>query len=608
MPLHTRSTSIDYRNLPRSRPEDVAATTSTRRSTVRPLLETPIRQASWKPSLPRINSIMGAKLPGSTRVSMRNSCTRALLAAICVLLILIFTLRSDHATDVRSQILRKTGIKAQAVVPEQQPLDQSRPMPPKSPAMNSHLESTSDHVMNCDIDMDHLNEVKERFGLESKFQYMKRYVRFTRTEGLERKSMTRLNQNLLPSKFKTVEIGQHYGHQACAEPLDVPVTKSGLPSTVNASDFMFGVSTTYSRFMDPNTTPINEWIFWLTDSRGHTNGGKLLLMLLDAGDEELQEVANLLGDVGIDVDVYHSDSSVEMAVRYLNLVPTLYTHPDAPKKKWLVTCDDDTFFPSMHGLIEHMKKYDHTREMYIGTLSEDVGAIDRHGSQAFGGAGVFLSLPMAEMVTYLYSSCTTEEKILESNSGWGPQGDILLRKCIYENTETRLTTFWDLWQLDFFGDPSGFYEWGIKPLSLHHYRGGGWHTAKPGQFTKIAHTCGEDCTMQRFQTTDDFVITGYSVAHYPQGITWDYAQQEGTPQAAPENKGWNLDFMFGPQRPSLHKTGRKIAWEQQLSEVRSDGSVLQTYTRKKGDERWTHGDGSPMSNIDGVIELVWIPA
>ena len=66
--------------------------------------------------------------------------------------------------------------------------------------------------------------------------------------------------------------------------------------------------------------------------------------------------------------------------------------------------------------------------------------------------------------------------------------------------------------------------------------------------------------------------------------------------------------MFGPQRPSLLQTGRKIAWELQESDVRSDGSILQTYTRQKDDWRWKHKDQSPMSNIDGVIELIWIPA
>jgi len=88
----------------------------------------------------------------------------------------------------------------------------------------------------------------------------------------------------------------------------------------------------------------------------------------------------------------------------------------------------------------------------------------------------------------------------------------------------------------------------------------------------------------------------------------NFDQIEATLHAAPENKGWNLDFMFGPQRPSLEKTGRKITWDMQESEIQTDGSVLQTFTRKKDDARWVHKDGTPMSNIDGIIELVWIPS
>ncbi|KJZ71832.1 hypothetical protein HIM_08760 [Hirsutella minnesotensis 3608] len=535
-------------------------------------------------------------------MTLRSPFSKALLAAVLVLIILMTMMRSD-VVPVRNHLFGKAAIKS-SISHAQRPLDALKS------SITPLVEATPKgrHVMNCSVDSAHLTEIQQRYGLADRFNYLKRYVRFTRKEGLERKSMTKLSQRLLPSAPKTVDVHHHYPHEGCTEPLDVEVTDSPLPSSVNASDFMFGVSTTYQRFMDASTTPINEWMFWLTDGRGRSNGGKLLLMLLDATDSQLQEVANLLGDVGIDVDVYHSNSAVEMAVRYLTLVPTLYTHADAHKKKWLVTCDDDTFFPSMHALIQKMNTYDHTRDMYIGTLSEDVGAVERHGSQAFGGAGVFLSLSMAQKITDRYGTCASEQKVLESNSGWGPQGDILLRKCIYENTETRLTTMWDLWQLDFYGGPSGFYEWGIKPLSLHHYRGGGWHSAKPGQFTKIAQTCGEDCTLQRFQTADNFVISGYSIAHYPQGITFDTNQMEGTLWAAPENKGWNLDFMFGPQRPSLEKTGRKIAWELQESEVRSDGSVLQTYTRKKDDPRWVDKDGHAMSNIDGVFELVWIPS
>jgi hypothetical protein len=546
---------------------------------------------------------MSLKYGSPTNLTMRNPYGRTALVALGLFLFLFITSRSN-TIDVRTRILEKAGITSSAS--SQRPLVDSNPT---SQAADVHNEPTTTHEMTCDYNADRLRYIKGRYSLDEKFQYNKRYVRFVRTPNLERKRMTKLKQNFLAGPFKVIDTNNlHDSQNPCAEPLDIAVPRSGLPNTVNASDFMFGVSTSYKRFMDINTTPINEWIYWLTDSHGHSNGGKLLLMLLDASDEELQEVANLIGDVGIDVEVYHSESSVEMAVRYLTLVPTLYTHDDAHNKKWLVTCDDDTFFPSMHALIEKINSYDHTREMYIGTLSEDVGAVDRHGSQAFGGAGVFLSMPMAKRITELHDECTADQKVLESNSGWGAQGDILLRKCIYEHTETRLTHLNDLWQLDFQGDPSGFYESGIKPLSVHHYRGGGWHIARPLQITKVAVTCGEDCSMLRFQTGDDFIVSGYSVAHYPEGITFDHLQMESTLNPLPENKGWNFDYAFGPQRPSMFKTGRKIAWELQESEVRADGSVSQIYTRKKGDWRWVYADGQPMSNIDGVIELVWIPA
>ena len=551
---------------------------------------------------------MSIALGPTPPVRMRSSLTRVVLSALCVLLLVMAMIRSD-AMPSRPKLFGKSGVKAHRGQNQKSLDDPNSPVRSDSMLGDDSMnpDAYSSHL-NCSADMPRLQELKQKYNLGEKFHYMKRHVRFTRTKGLERKRMTTVNQSFLQGNFRTVDTRADYDEAACDAPLEFQVSASDFPYTVNASDYMFGVSTTFKRFMNPSTTPINEWIYWLTDSHGNSNGGKLVLMLLDASDDELQEVANLLGDVGIDVEVYHSDSSLEMAVRYFSLIPTLYTHPEAKKKKWLVTCDDDTFFPNMHGLLEKMETHDHTREMYIGTLSEDIQAIERHGSQAFGGGGVFLSLPLAEKLTELFSSCTTEQKIHEANSGWGPQGDIILHNCIYENTETRLTTFWDLWQLDIIGSASGFYEWGIKPLSLHHYRGGSWHKAKPATYAKVAYACGEDCTFQRFQTKDDYILSGYSISHYPEGVTFDTNQAEGTFRAIPENKGWNLDFKVGPQRPSLEKTGRKMSWDMEESEMQSDGSILQTYIRKQNDERWVNPDGEPMSNIDGVIELVWFPA
>jgi hypothetical protein len=64
---------------------------------------------------------------------------------------------------------------------------------------------------------------------------------------------------------------------------------------------------------------------------------------------------------------------------------------------------------------------------------------------------------------------------------------------------------------------------------------------------------------------------------------------------------------MGPQRPSLHKTGRKISWDLQDATVNEDGSVSQIYVCKHDDWRWKNPDGTPMIDLDGVIELVWLP-
>ncbi|EGS22486.1 uncharacterized protein CTHT_0020280 [Thermochaetoides thermophila DSM 1495] len=549
---------------------------------------------------------------------MRNPIARAIFLAALMLCLGALFLQTD--LDVREAIKKTAASAKEVIVAQSQRIgnpeagwgtrvdislqqDEER----RELAMAQATILNSSIPMTCDYDMEKLRRWRQQYNLQETFEYMKRYIQVFR-ENIPRKSITNVDENFLAQDFKLVNINEQYPAEMCPPPLIAPVSKSRFPSTVNASDFMFGVSTTYKRFTDPRTSPVNEWSYWLTDGYGHSNGGKLVLLLLDASDEDLENAYNKLANLGIDVDVYRSDPNQIMAVRYLALVPKLYNHPERSRKKWLVICDDDTFFPSFHALSDRLRQYDYTHPMYIGTLSEDVNNIQRHGSQAFGGAGVFLSVPMAALVTEKFESCKTDDKILEANSGWGPQGDILLRKCIYENSEIKLTLLPDLWQLDLMGDPSGFYESGIQPLSLHHYRGGIWHVAHPWHYTKVAYVCGEDCTFQRFRTPDNFIIAnGFSVAQYPQGIDFDLGQFEGTFHAAPEDKGWNLDFAMGPQRPSLHRTGRKISWDLQEATRNDDGSVSQVYVRKGDDWRWVRPDGSPMREKDGIVELVWLP-
>ncbi|KAE9377680.1 glycosyltransferase family 31 protein [Stipitochalara longipes BDJ] len=465
------------------------------------------------------------------------------------------------------------------------------------------------HVLDCTLNATHLQSLQWRYKLQDNIQYGRRYIRFHR-ENIARASITRIDNDLFPRGFDTINVNKPPPTTACPKPLDVAVPRSPYPSTVDASDLLFGISTKFERLSDPKTGPIIEWSHWLTNGNGKTNGAGLILRLVDATNAEIEATRQMMQEMGMDVKVFPSNSSIEMAKRYLSLLPALYQESQHKKRKFLVMCDDDTFFPSMHRLVERLSTYDHTTDLYMGTFSEDVNNIERHGSQAFGGAGVFFSVSLAKKVSSFFPQCSTAKKIEESNTGWGPQGDILLRKCIYENTEVRLTLLRDLHQLDIMGDPAGFYESGIAPLSLHHFKGGIWHEAHPYEGVQISHACGEDCFLQRFQTKDNYIISnGFSVAHYPKGIDFNVHQMERTFGAAPDDYGWNLDFMLGPGRKSLLTTGRKAAWELKESRVEENGSVRQTYIRKGDDRRWTFemgGQGWKMFDKDGVLELIWI--
>lgn len=463
---------------------------------------------------------------------------------------------------------------------------------------------------NCALNGTYLREVQKKYSLEDNIEYGRRYIRFHQ-QNIGRKSITKINKELFPDGFDVIDMHNPPSRTTCLPPLDVPVPMSSHPRNVDMSDLLFGISTTYKRLHDAKIGPMNEWAHWLTDGRGKSNGAGLVLRLIDATDDEIETSRRSMADLGIDVKIYPSDSSIEMAKRYLSLLPTLYKDTTRPQRKFLVMCDDDTFFPSPHALLRRLSAFDHNEELYIGTFSEDVNNIGRHGSQAFGGAGVFFTIPLAHKISALFEECSTPEKINESNTGWGPQGDILLRKCIYEHTEVRLSMMPELHQLDIMGDPSGFYESGLEPLSLHHFKGGIWHSAKPFAGAQITHACGEACFLQRFQTADDFIISnGYSAAFYPRGINFNVNQMERTFQSAPDDYGWNLDFMLGPGRDSLLASGRKVSWELKESEVRKDGSVMQIYVRKSNDWRWTEMDGEEryrMFDRDGIIELVWVP-
>lgn len=220
-----------------------------------------------------------------------------------------------------------------------------------------------------------LRDVLKKNNVEMDINYVMRTIRYV-TDAKERPMMTNTSQELFPHGWKRVKLDEVERLPTdTLEPLEIHVMKTPRPNEVDASELLFGVSTTYKRFNDEIDGPIKEWVRWLTDGNGTSNGAGLVLQLHDTTDEQLASAQKLLTSVGIDATVIHSDPSLDMAGRYVDLVPILYSHPSRFNRKYLALIDDDTFFPSLSALMRELHSYDHNGEYYIGTLTERVDFI-----------------------------------------------------------------------------------------------------------------------------------------------------------------------------------------------------------------------------------------
>lgn len=269
---------------------------------------------------------------------------------------------------------------------------------------------------------------------------------------------------------------------------------------------------------------------------------------------------------------------------------------------WLGILDDDTFLPAIEPLAAALGQHDHTRPAYLGDLSESFAAT-RFGMAAFGGAGIFLSVPLAEEL---------EPHLVDCLSGRG--GDMQLMECVHDHTHTRLERVKGLQQQDMHGNMDGFFESGWRFLTLHHWKS--WYTAPVLDMARVALVCG-GCFLQRWRFPDfgsssqnrtevgawesgdgtdgskaEVVFTnGYSIVRYPNGAP-ELNRMEGTWEGA---EGKDYRWSLGPIRPKLGRED-KTTWR--LVESVTDeknGALTQIYVLK--DELGT----------DEVIELVWDP-
>ena len=265
--------------------------------------------------------------------------------------------------------------------------------------------------------------------------------------------------------------------------------------------------------------------------------------------------------------------------------------PTTSKTKWLGILDDDTFFPSLYPLDEELKRHDHTKPQWLGALSENFEHVKLFGFMAFGGAGAFMSVPLARTLEPHAERCI-RETLLNT-------GDGILRDCVYSHSRAKLTLVPDLYQHDFKGDPSGFYESGVRPLSLHHWKS--WYKAPAPAMAAVAKAVCGDCFLQRWTFGEGKVVlsNGYSIAVYKNGVKGvapdgkvDLGRVEGT-WHNPERK---YDFSYGPLRKKLEAPEKKSYRLVDVNENTGRRELRQVYVHKARDD----GGG-----VDEVVELVW---
>lgn len=412
--------------------------------------------------------------------------------------------------------------------------------------------------------------------LSEKIVYSRRCIRPVWREEVDRDDIANVTRPLITHKIPVdLKACSHIEFVPCDHmTLEVPYP---YPEE-NYTQFLFGVATTYERLSESKLsfTP------WLAGT-----GAQLIAIVTDSTPGSAAE-RNLTGlqaefrAVNVSATLMrparheHGTSQLHFAM-LSDLVERV-----TPSTQWIGLLDDDTFFPSLAPLAKELTRHDHTRPAYLGALSEDFQAVRTFGYMAYGGAGVFLSVPLARQLAPHVDSCIASASLDE--------GDVILRDCVYQHSRAKLTQVPGLFQQDTHMDASGFFESGPRVISLHHWKS--WYRAPVVAMAMVAGMCG-DCFLQRWRFGNDTVLTnGFSISVYRDGLeAVDLARVEGTWDSADQE----YDFSIGPVRRKMDRDEKK-SYRLVDAEVPGGGAFRQLYVYKGDAEK---------EEPDEVVELLW---
>ncbi len=440
------------------------------------------------------------------------------------------------------------------------------------------------------------NPCRQRLGrlkeLDVKFpiRYARRDINVRFELGTQRPSITNVDEPLFP-KVQIVDPAKDPILEHCIPPLSLQVPFFPKRETVDASNILFGMSTLLKRLED--SIPFLER--WLA----HTDASFFVIVVNSEEDrkpdkKKMAALQSHIRELGIKITLVAPLENEDMPHRYFSLVKLLYSKRDKATQ-WIAIVDDDTFFPSMHSLVDTLGFYDPRKQQYVGGISEEWWSVVLYGLMGFGGAGIFLSIPTAALIDSNYKICREE-------SG-SSAGDMRIMECIQWHSHVKLTPIPDLHQMDMGGDLSGVYESGWRPLSLHHWKADWWDDKRRDRWFPldvmhlVADVCG-DCFLQRWRFGEDTVLSnGYSIATYPNGISeQELKRPEHTwvgPRRVPDTFNPGYVHSLGSMREPLKVEKEKVQY-MFLDAQAVEGGVRQYYLhRGVGDE------------MDTLVELFW---
>lgn len=490
---------------------------------------------------------------------------------LVVLVLCIFILSSSRFRDaaiVESISHQIAGVhkgeqpKSQAALEEEAKFS----TPPNAPTPRPPLEPGQ-----CIPEIEFLR--REELQLSDNIVYSRRCIKPKFSNDVDRAAIPKLEGPVITQKADiNLTSCSHVETLPCDE---LSITVTPPPPREKYTHFAFGVATYYERMIQG----LPAFEHWLAGS-----DALLVAVIVDHEGNDLGALQQLFAQHGIRMATANGDPNLTIDQNhFVMLRPTVQNI--SPETKWVGILDDDTFFPSLHALSKTLEQQDHTKELWLGQLSEDFYSVRSWGFMAFGGAGVFLSVPLAKKLEPFMEQCLEEAAL--------PSGDGMLRDCVYYHSKTKLTLVPGLYQQDMRGDLSGFFEAGFRALSLHHWKS--WYVEPVDKMAQITKVCG-DCFLQRYQFGEDTLFSnGYSIAMYRKGVkglNLDWVE------ATWNQHGPEFDFSIGPLRPALKKS-EKRSYRLKDAEWLKDGSLRQIYVYKAD---WKSGE-----TMDEVIEFLWDP-